>query len=206
MNKLCLQCKLKGKFTGTRKICNKCYLENMRNGMQFCAKCETLKLEIEFSRTKTICRTCIAAYAADYRELPENKKKKAANSAAWYILPENKSKRAAYRALPERKAKRAAYNALSENKAKREARKRNTNNPDLITAQAEPFIRLYDCVICDSKIGDPDHIGTVDHLKCTSKGGVNHWLNMAPMCKRCNNQKGTKTLEEFLKWRQSCSI
>lgn len=173
-----MQCKLELK--GYRKICNRCYFQNVENKMQFCAKCETLKLYTEFSINRTTCKICDAYKNA----LSERKIKRAV------YRTENKVKRAAYMAV---------YDATPEQRSKRKARQRDMGNPDLITSQAEPYIRLDDCVIC----GGPG--GTVDHLKCISKGGINHWLNMAPMCLLCNDQKGKKSLEEFLKWRRDMS-
>lgn len=50
------------------------------------------------------------------------------------------------------------------------------------------------CAYCGGKF-DYRHL-TNDHIKPRSRGGVHSWTNCVTACKRCNNHKDSKTLEE----------
>lgn len=49
-----------------------------------------------------------------------------------------------------------------------------------------------ECVYC----GD-NHNLTLDHVIPKSKGGPNSWDNLVTACKKCNNEKGDLSLEEY---------
>lgn len=42
---------------------------------------------------------------------------------------------------------------------------------------------------------------TIDHLVPQSRGGVSEPYNMVWCCKRCNNEKGSLTPEEYATWK-----
>jgi hypothetical protein len=44
---------------------------------------------------------------------------------------------------------------------------------------------------------DPNHEATKDHMVPISRGGVDYIANIVPACRRCNELKGNKTIEEF---------
>ncbi len=48
------------------------------------------------------------------------------------------------------------------------------------------------CFYCGSK-----RVDAFDHMQPRSRGGSNHPSNLVPVCRRCNSQKGSKTLEEY---------
>jgi 5-methylcytosine-specific restriction endonuclease McrA len=50
----------------------------------------------------------------------------------------------------------------------------------------------YRCQYC----GSQDRHLTVDHIVPRAKGGGNTWENLVAACKRCNNHKGGRTLEQ----------
>tara|TARA_B100000282_G_scaffold264662_1_gene215354 strand:- start:6 stop:524 length:519 start_codon:yes stop_codon:yes gene_type:complete len=52
----------------------------------------------------------------------------------------------------------------------------------------------YQCQYC-SKKDNVDKL-TIDHVVPRSKGGKNTWLNLVTACKKCNQKKGSKTLEQ----------
>lgn len=51
----------------------------------------------------------------------------------------------------------------------------------------------YTCQYCGKSIGPM----TVDHIVPRSKGGQSNWDNLVACCKRCNSQKGDKTLDQL---------
>jgi len=52
----------------------------------------------------------------------------------------------------------------------------------------------YKCVNC----GSTEEL-TIDHLKPLSKGGTNDMWNLATMCNSCNNEKGNKVYDKYLR-------
>jgi 5-methylcytosine-specific restriction endonuclease McrA len=55
------------------------------------------------------------------------------------------------------------------------------------------------CIGCSIDISTSYH---VDHIKAVTKGGT-HWpSNLQLMCGPCNRSKGTKTMEEWIAWKQ----
>lgn len=42
----------------------------------------------------------------------------------------------------------------------------------------------------------PDNKLTRDHIVPTSRGGLNKWMNVVTCCKKCNQKKDSKTLDE----------
>jgi 5-methylcytosine-specific restriction endonuclease McrA len=52
----------------------------------------------------------------------------------------------------------------------------------------------YICAFCGEEVGN--HNATRDHIVPVSRGGKNIWTNCITACKRCNNLKDDKTLEE----------
>lgn len=58
------------------------------------------------------------------------------------------------------------------------------------------FISRDPCVYC----GNPGQ--SVDHVVPVAFGGTSEWHNLAPACRKCNSTKGSKSLLEFLMYRQ----
>lgn len=54
----------------------------------------------------------------------------------------------------------------------------------------------YTCIYCGQRGGKLE----CDHIHPVSRGGSNDESNLATSCKKCNREKGTKTLDE---WRSS---
>jgi 5-methylcytosine-specific restriction endonuclease McrA len=52
----------------------------------------------------------------------------------------------------------------------------------------------YTCQYCGATPGRAEL--TVDHVIPRSRGGRHHWLNLVTACKRCNQIKGSLTLDE----------
>ena len=52
----------------------------------------------------------------------------------------------------------------------------------------------YQCQYCSAKPNIEKL--TIDHITPRSKGGKNTWDNLVTACKRCNQKKGNKTLEQ----------
>ncbi|WP_111657347.1 HNH endonuclease [Isoalcanivorax indicus] len=50
------------------------------------------------------------------------------------------------------------------------------------------------CLYCGRHFHD--HELTRDHIVPTSRGGRDHWLNVVAACRRCNQHKGDRLLEE----------
>ena len=50
------------------------------------------------------------------------------------------------------------------------------------------------CQYC-GKVFSAEHL-TLDHIIPKSKGGLNSWTNMVAACKKCNQRKGNKSLEQ----------
>lgn len=48
--------------------------------------------------------------------------------------------------------------------------------------------------------------GEKDHKTPMSRGGTKYPANMTWACRRCNRDKGNKTLREFLKWRRDRAL
>lgn len=186
--KLCLQCKLTGNFDGSRKICRKCFAHNTRNKIQFCAKCETLKSEIGFSKNHTICKECEMLYKM---ENMEHIKKK---MAAWRA--ENAEHIAAYYSMPERiasiKKRKAAYNATPERRSKLNARLRNIEPANSETVDHIKWCLTQLCTYCWRQAESHDHVVPI------SRGGSNHWSNIVPACKQCNDSKGARSVSIWM--------
>ena len=53
-------------------------------------------------------------------------------------------------------------------------------------------IKTDPCVYC----GEPG--ASTDHIHPTSDGGVNSWVNFAPTCIKCNNNKGSLSVLGFM--------
>ena len=47
----------------------------------------------------------------------------------------------------------------------------------------------YACALCDA-----DHWDHMDHCRPLSRGGRHDISNVAPLCSRCNHEKGTRTI------------
>ncbi|MEU5934444.1 HNH endonuclease [Micromonospora sp. NPDC047187] len=58
------------------------------------------------------------------------------------------------------------------------------------------IIRHDPCVYC----GEP--ADTVDHIDPVSRSRRSDWMNLAPACKPCNSSKGTKSLLDFLAYKE----
>ena len=52
----------------------------------------------------------------------------------------------------------------------------------------------YQCQYCGRKMSRIE--GTIDHVHPTSRGGKHMWSNVVAACRKCNNTKDNKTLEE----------
>lgn len=50
------------------------------------------------------------------------------------------------------------------------------------------------CLYCGKSF--PERTLTRDHIVPTSRGGGDHWLNVVAACKRCNQNKGNRNLDE----------
>ena len=50
------------------------------------------------------------------------------------------------------------------------------------------------CLYCGKRFSDGDL--TRDHIQPRSRGGRDHWLNVVAACRRCNQFKGSRTLQE----------
>lgn len=50
------------------------------------------------------------------------------------------------------------------------------------------------CLYCGKSFTDADL--TRDHILPVSRGGRDHWLNVVAACRRCNQHKGNRRLEE----------
>ena len=51
------------------------------------------------------------------------------------------------------------------------------------------------CLYCGKPF--PEHVLTRDHIVPTSKGGRDRWSNVVSACRRCNQRKGNRRLEEI---------
>ncbi|KAF0807091.1 hypothetical protein A6D6_01090 [Alcanivorax xiamenensis] len=51
------------------------------------------------------------------------------------------------------------------------------------------------CLYCGKSF--PESQLTRDHICPTSRGGRDHWLNVVAACRRCNQHKGSRLLEEI---------
>lgn len=51
------------------------------------------------------------------------------------------------------------------------------------------------CYICGKEFGDNSL--TLDHVIAKSKGGKESWENLVTCCKKCNEKKGSKSLQEL---------
>lgn len=188
-----------------------------------CTKCGETKAISEFSIDRTTragrrpsCRTCAAIHAKAYRERPDvkiklaayyeaNRAKRAASVKAWQ--EKNPSRVQAYRKTyrESHKAERAAYRKA--NRAKRIAEHNNRRvGPDgaRMTAQAvrgaiAPAGGF--CCYCNQQFEN----GHIDHTQPISRGGTNDYNNLVYICASCNNSKGSKTVLEFLLYRQAVS-
>jgi 5-methylcytosine-specific restriction endonuclease McrA len=52
----------------------------------------------------------------------------------------------------------------------------------------------YECQYCGKTLSDSS--ATVDHVIPSCKGGAHSWENVVAACRRCNNVKANKTLEQ----------
>lgn len=69
----------------------------------------------------------------------------------------------------------------------------NRKYPEVTLSKRNIHIRdRYICQYCGSKIKEL----TVDHIVPKIKGGSFTWENLVSCCKKCNNKKDSKTLEE----------
>lgn len=57
------------------------------------------------------------------------------------------------------------------------------------------------CYLCNKPILDRED--NLEHKTPLSRGGTNDRHNLDVSCKKCNNKKHNKTLEEYLQWRHS---
>lgn len=53
------------------------------------------------------------------------------------------------------------------------------------------------CWYCSKFLGKYGEDGGIDHLTPTSRGGTSRATNLVLCCHKCNNRKGSKTLEEY---------
>lgn len=51
------------------------------------------------------------------------------------------------------------------------------------------------CLYCGKPF--PEHALTRDHIVPTSKGGRDRWSNVVSACRRCNQRKGSRSLEDI---------
>ena len=69
----------------------------------------------------------------------------------------------------------------------------------------------YRCVYCGCEVHIPspvlhrgqkypDDSATLDHLQPPGKGGSNYVPNIVTACRRCNNEKNTKTFGQYLRY------
>lgn len=65
----------------------------------------------------------------------------------------------------------------------------------LKSIEAKSINNIYNCFYCETKL--EKHQITIDHLIPKSKGGSDHFNNLAICCISCNEKKADKTFEEF---------
>jgi len=64
---------------------------------------------------------------------------------------------------------------------------------DVVLSRKSIYLRdNHVCQYCGKSGGNL----TIDHIVPRSRGGEDSWENMVVCCSRCNNRKGSKTLEE----------
>lgn len=61
-----------------------------------------------------------------------------------------------------------------------------------------PIPQWRDVIASDPCVYCGGSAGTVDHLRPIALGGTNCWMNLAPACVTCNNQKAALSLVAFL--------
>lgn len=134
-----------------------------------CSRCKRRKALSEFNKGgQTFCRDCNREYQREYRKK---------NPDYWRRY----------------EAKRRTKSQVRQRNARRRALERNASGEATAQQIAARFAYYGNrCIMC----GTTDKL-TVDHLIPLSRGGANWPSNMAPMCHRCNCQKGSRTIQEF---------
>jgi predicted GTPase len=78
----------------------------------------------------------------------------------------------------------------------RRLQRNGSHNKRLVKRRLEPI-----CYYCKNRVGK--YSMTADHLIPLSRGGTNRIENLVISCKRCNNEKGSMTLEEYLQYKKN---
>lgn len=60
------------------------------------------------------------------------------------------------------------------------------------------------CFYCGKKLNRGNF--TIDHIKPVSKGGEDTYRNLVPACKKCNEEKADKELDDYCKKHTGASI
>ncbi|MFC8583180.1 HNH endonuclease [Streptomyces sp. NPDC057217] len=55
----------------------------------------------------------------------------------------------------------------------------------------------WSCAYCDCSFG-PKVVAEIDHVRPTSKGGRDEWVNLAPACRDCNRSKSDLDVDRWL--------
>lgn len=66
----------------------------------------------------------------------------------------------------------------------------------LLTTRAVLARDNYECAYC-GRTGLTSQDGTLDHIEPRSLGGKHVWTNAIAACRRCNQKKGAKTLDQL---------
>ena len=83
-------------------------------------------------------------------------------------------------------------------------RRRRLNKDDPTTTAYKRLIRFDPCVVCGEPV-DEGRVQDVDHIESLKGGGLDHWENMAPACRRCNRgRRDTPMLLYLLRRRDRC--
>lgn len=175
----------------------------MTSCQKFCKKCNAETERYKDGKCKICIRTKNNAWAAKNREVRNARCREwnAKNADA------KRATNARYRAKHQkqinerRKAKRALNSSLERNKsAKRRAAKGNL--PKNIIAKL--LIKQQNkCSCCGGPLGKLFHL---DHIVPIARGGANTEDNVQLLLPRCNQQKYTLTMEEFLQKRRNNSL
>ena len=83
---------------------------------------------------------------------------------------------------------------IQQNKAKLAAATGKTR--DLADTVKSNLPKDHDCPYCGGSLGEEPH---ADHIYPVSKGGQSSPKNMVYVCRGCNRDKGTMTLNNFIK-------
>lgn len=61
--------------------------------------------------------------------------------------------------------------------------------------------KLLGCELSCNKCGNLDDL-CIDHKTPISRGGNNNFDNLQILCRKCNSEKGTKTVDEWIKYKK----